>query len=563
MSREWVRRAMVLPLVAVAALSLIAEAPSAAPSTPPPEAPSMDAAETSSPPSVEPSITISPSEPTPTASSGTSGSQAAKSPASSPEPSSTPGFTGCGNDAQTGSPATMPATGLAVDLIGSVKGTYPDFCLDLSIVDAANGRPIKTLASSALAAKPAVDWSADPAPFSPPLSGTQSPAVMPAAYVLLLDISESVFHNGRWELEKGMAERFLDSLAPNDIVMLRTYGSDSDPFPNPSWCDRAVDAGCLLNMERRIETMVKEPKRDPITDVGAPIRAASTAANRVPTGRAGISRRAVVVITDADPFRTGAGTPISVGDIGLTPVFVMGMQHLTTGGAASRETLQNAADFSGGKYEYLDPALDVGSQAADLFAPIWTSTQSTWMVRFHTDRTPDGGSHEVQLTIDSGARKGTVAFSYAAGDLNSLGSSIGVTGLSEGSQVSTNKSVGFSAQNVPSWGTARIELYLDCDPGPNCRPINDSTKPSASVAYPIDVRSMKQGKHKFVALLWVADSSGKSYGPIRREVTFSRAGTSWNIAALALVFGVALVLIGSVFTAARRRGRTRPRRRVA
>jgi hypothetical protein len=64
---------------------------------------------------------------------------------------------------------------------------------------------------------------------------------------------------------------------------------------------------------------------------------------------------------------------------------------------------------------------------------------------------------------------------------------------------------------------------------------------------------MTQGKHHAYVRLAVTYEGVQYFSPTT-TIDFTRSGTTWNIAAVILVGGVSVLLIGAFFIASRRRG---------
>jgi hypothetical protein len=202
---------------------------------------------------------------------------------------------------------------------------------------------------------------------------------------------------------------------------------------------------------------------------------------------------------------------------------------------------------------------DQNPDSTSLYQPVFDSTHSTWTVRFKTDTTPDGKSHQQKLDIvDAQQRAGEVTFSYIAGGLGSV-TKIAVDGLHEGDAVTSDRTVVFSVAGTRSWAHTRLDLYLDCDPA-KCSPT--VTARDGALAWRLAAGPLEQGDHRVIARLTVTDDQGNSFGPEELRIAFTRSGTTWNIAAAILVGGIGLVAIGATFTASRRRGVAQARRRA-
>jgi hypothetical protein len=139
--------------------------------------------------------------------------------------------------------------------------------------------------------------------------------------------------------------------------------------------------------------------------------------------------------------------------------------------------------------------------------------------------------------------------------------------LANEAAVTRDQTVNISAGGYTTWtGGYQIELFLDCDPQPqsaHCSPLESpevSGGQSGSLAWSLSVASMAQGSHHAYARLAVT-YNGKQYFYTKQR-DFTRSGTTWNVAAIILTFGIAVPLVAAFFIASRRRG-ARPNRRKA
>jgi hypothetical protein len=139
--------------------------------------------------------------------------------------------------------------------------------------------------------------------------------------------------------------------------------------------------------------------------------------------------------------------------------------------------------------------------------------------------------------------------------------------LANGATVTRDQTVKVSAGGYTTWaGGYQIELFLDCDPQPqsaHCSPIESpevSGGQSGSLAWSLGVASLAQGSHHAYARLAVT-YNGKQYFTTK-QIDFIRSGTTWNVAAVILTFGIAVPFVAAFFIAARRRGARQRQRRA-
>ena len=433
------------------------------------------------------------------------------------------------------SPGVSP-NALSITVVGAVTDSeYPDVGLVVSIVDVANGRPENALnASNVTPDQPAAG-----------LAVSQSSEPLPTAYVLVLDTSGSMADatpdrkSTYMERAKSLAASFLGALGPKDQVDLVTFSSS---LTATGW--RAAGDKALTDAIAAI----KAPKGT--THVSAALIAASGAASQVP---AGVLRRAVVLITDASSADKDANlTPEQMRSKLGPPTFIVGVREIAAG-SAEAANLQNVAAITGGSFEQ-DAA---NADPAEVLKPVFDSASLVWTVHLRTEATPDGKSHAMTLGfVDAQQRAGSVTFSYQAGKLGSV-TPISAEGLADGDNVTTDRSVRFSSGGSRTWAHTQFELYVDCEPS-GCNPA--VTVKDGALTWPLAVGPLRQGAHKLVVRLEVTDDSGASFGPEDLALSFTRSGTTWNIAATSLVGGIALLAIGAVFIASRRRRMPGPRR---
>ena len=459
--------------------------------------------------------------PAPSASAEATATRAPGPSASGPSTGSTPAPSSI--PVTSSEPATGPGA-LSVSLVGAVDdSSYPDVCLVLSVVDAANGRPLTQLNPSNVTADPAVGN----------LTVSASATSLPTAYVLVVDTSGSMVNktpDGKttyMERARSLADAFLAELGPDDQVNLITFSDSAHPSGWRASGDKALTDAI---------SAIKKPSGT--THMSAALIAASAAASPAPEGT---RRRAIVLITDASSADNDAAlTPDQMSSKLGPPTFVVGLA------ASAIANLQNVVAITGGSYQQADSNTD----ATALFKPVFDSARSSWTVQFRTDATPDGKSHEQTLGIaDAEQRTGNATFSYLAGGLPSV-TNIIVDGLKDGAEVSADRTVTFSVGGARSWAHTQLELFVDRDPakyGPT------QTENDGILTWSLAVAPLSQGRHTVVAQLTVTDDHGNRFGPEEVSLSFTRGGTTWNIAAVVLVGGIALLAIGAVFIASRRR----------
>jgi hypothetical protein len=236
------------------------------------------------------------------------------------------------------------------------------------------------------------------------------------------------------------------------------------------------------------------------------------------------------------------------------PTFVMGLLPPAQVGTELTRLLSDVATYTGGSYASTDSNPD----AATLFGPVWASARSTWKIAFSTDLAPDANSHQEVLTLaDAQQRTGTATLTYRSGGLSVI-SPLKVENLASGDAVTADRTVTISVGGTKTWKDARVDLFVDCDPA-HCSPT--LTADNGPLAWRITVASMSQGSHRAVVRLTTTDDQGTHYTS-QQELTFSRSGTTWNVAAVILVGGIGLLAIGAFFIASRRRGEKRNQRRA-
>ena len=431
---------------------------------------------------------------------------------------------------------TQPALGanpLAIAIAGPVDDSaYPTVSVTLSIVDGVTGRPVTALDASSVA----VQDSAGPATVE---DVTGSSASVPSAYVLELDTSGSMLDaagpgQSYMERAKVLARAFVAGLGPGDLVRLVTF--DAAPKTKTGWLKRDDPAlGAAIG--------AVQAEHQP-TRVSAALVAASLVADGRPQG---IDRRAVVLITDTNPADKDAN--LSVGAMRSKlgpPAFVIGLRPARDVGPELGQLLSDVATYTGGAYVAAGPKPDPST----LFKAAWMSTRATWTVRVRTDAAPDGASHDVTLVLtDALQRAGRVTFTYRSGHLLVV-SPLVVGGLANGDDLTTDRTVTFAAGGR-AWRDARIDLFLDCDPGA-CAPL--LTADGGPLSWRIIAGALAQGSHTAIVRLTVHDSQSRQYSDQLR-IAFLKSGTTINLEVAILIGGIALVAISATFTAMQRRRR--------
>ncbi len=445
------------------------------------------------------------------------------SPAASADPTASPAAS------PGATPGAVPGT-LGVTLVGSVDdSSYPSVSANLSIVDAVTGRPETALDPANVA----------PDPIAKITAVSPSTASLPAAYVVLLDTSGSMVNpaaDGKTYMvhAKSLAKAFVAGVGPDDLVKLVTFNEHS--VEKTGWL-KGNDA----NLSKAIDAVQSEAKRTFVSD--GLVQAAKIANGR-PNG---YDRRAVVVITDASPADkdTNLSSATMRQQLG-PPTFVVGLLTSSQVGAELTQLLSDVATYTGGSYQSAGTTPD----GPTLFGPAYASTQSAWKVAFATDYAPDGNSHQEVLTItDAQQRSGTATVTYRSGNLPII-SPLSVAGLKAGDVVTADSAVTISVGGSKTWKDARIDLFVDCDPS-KCSPtLTSSNNP---LTWRLSVASLTQGSHRIVMRLTTTDDQGLHYSS-DQDLSFTRSGTTWNLAAVILIGGIGLLAIAAAFIASRRRG---------
>jgi hypothetical protein len=110
-----------------------------------------------------------------------------------------------------------------------------------------------------------------------------------------------------------------------------------------------------------------------------------------------------------------------------------------------------------------------------------------------------------------------------------------------------------------SWAHTQLDLYIDCVPA-TCEP--DLRAVDGPLTWRRGVGPLKQGSHQVVARPTVTDDHGIGFGPEELSLSFTRSGTPWHVAAVPLVGGIAVVAVGAVFMATRRKSSMANRRSI-
>jgi hypothetical protein len=444
------------------------------------------------------------------------------SPAASADPTASPAAS------PGATPGSVPGT-LGVTLVRSVDdSSYPSVSANLSIVDAVTGRAETALDPGNVA----------PDPIAKITAVSPSTASLPAAYVVLLDTSGSMVNpaaDGKTYMvhAKSVAKAFVAGVGADDLVKLVTF--DEHSVEKTGWL-KGNDA----NLSKAIDAVQSEAKRTFVSD-------GLVQATKIANGRpSGYDRRAVVVITDASPADkdTNLSSATMRQQLG-PPTFVVGLLPPAQVGQDLTQLLSDVATYTGGSYASADSNPDT----ATLFKPVLASAQSTWKVIFSTDLTPDGNSHQEVLNItDAQQRTGTATLTYHSGGL-SLISPLTVTGLKAGDIVTADSTVTISVGGTKAWKDARVDLFVDCDPS-KCSPtLTSSNNP---LTWRLSVASLTQGSHRIAMRLTTTDDQGLHYSS-DQDLSFTRSGTTWNLAAVILIGGIGLLAIVAAFIASRRR----------
>jgi hypothetical protein len=469
-------------------------------------------------------------------------------PAAAASPTATP--------AATAAPSASTLTVTAKDSIDS--SAYPSVSVNLSIVDSVTSRPESSLNTSNVSLSPAGKVTG----VSP------STADGPAAYILDIDTSGSMGDSpqdnpGAMVRAKALATAFVAHLGANDYVKLLTF--DVGTSVVTGWM-QGNDPALADTIKNKV--VAKPDGKTGMTNLTEGIVQATNLANaNLP---AGVQRREVVMITDAD-YRDN-DLPTSPADLKLKlqnspPFFVVGLLPASKVGSILSGDLTDIGIDTGGKYQTSDStkaaATDAATDAATLFQPAWASTKSTWKVAFSTDPIPSDKSATEQLTIhDAVGASGSATLTYPSTGLFSK-SQINVAGLANGASVTRDQTVTASASGYTAWqGGYQIQLFYDCDPQPQaakCIPTQSSN--TATLTWPITVATMPQGGHHVYVRLAVTYNGVQYFSPTT-TLNFTRSGTTWNIAAVMLVGGIAVLLIGAFFIASRRRGAPSNQRRA-
>jgi hypothetical protein len=430
----------------------------------------------------------------------------------------------------TATPAVAPGS-LAITQIGPVDDAgYPNIGVTLSIVDPANGRPETALSTGSVTLDP-------PATVKSVAPGPNAPSSdLAAAYVIAVDSSGSMTNpvdgttgTTYLQLAKNLANALMAGLGPNDLIKIVRFGgtSKNQTVIQSEWLHSGDEA-----IESTIEGIGTENYGTPLSKW---LVEASNIANDVPDP---VTRRALVFITDADQADTDANLSTDQLKTQLgPPTFIVGLRPADKVGPKLTQNLSDVATYTGGSYQTAGTDTD----PTTLYKPILDSTHSTWRVQFSTDSFPDSGPHNVTLTVtDAQQRSKTITLAYHSGRLFVV-SPLRVEGLADGDMVTGDLTVTVSVAGTKHWKDTRLDLYLDCDPAHN-----------APLVWRLSPTSISLAEHHVVFRLTTTDDQGKQYSD-KVGIVFTAGGTTWNVAAIFLVGGIAIVLIGAFFIASRRR----------
>ena len=426
---------------------------------------------------------------------------------------------------------TAASGSLALATVGNVDSSaYPTIGITISLADAVTGRPSVGLTSGSIAVN-------DPTGPVTVLDVTPTSISVPSAYVLELDTSGSMLDDagsGQTYMEraKALARAFVAGLQPTDLVRVITF--DVSASTKTGWLkkgDPAVSAAIASVGARRQPTYVS---------------AALVAASSIADGRPkGIDRRAVVLITDADPADKdpNLAAPTMRNKLG-PPTFIVGLRPSADVGTELGNLLSDVATYTGGGYVEAGKTPD----PMTIFQPAWSSTRSGWAIHFRADAAPDTASHPVTLTItDASQRVGQLALTYQSGPLLAV-SSLAFGGLASGDVIDTDRTVTVTTGGK-TWPDARIDLFLDCRPS-SCQPFLSAD--NAPLTWRLAAGPLAQGSHVVTARLTVRDAQGHQFVDAI-ELDFSRSGTTLNLQVVFLIGGIALIAMGGTYTAGRRR----------
>lgn len=457
------------------------------------------------------------------------------------------------------SPSATPAPGtLGVTVLGVDDSHYPDIGVTMSIVDSATGRPEKALATSNVELNPTAKVTAVTA-------ATASTSDLPAAYVIAIDCSFSManLRNGSsgptfMDQARSLANAFMAGLGPNDVVKIVSF----DQADTPSKVAVPTETAWLKKGDPVIASSIAGIKYEYYgSPLSAWLLAASNIAKAAPQG---VSRRAMIFITDANSGdKDGSVTPDLRTKLG-PPTFLIGLQSAANVGPEMTQNLSDVATYTGGSYQ--TAAADADPTA--LFKPVLLTTHSTWNVTFSTDLVPSTVTPSETLTIhDAQGSTGAATVTFASTGLFTK-SQVQVDGLADNATVTADQKVTVSLSGYTSWkGGYELELYLDCDPQPQGAHCSPLAKPvvsggqGAPLTWQILVATMPQGLHHAYARYVVTYDNVQYFSPTT-TLDFTRSGTTWNIAFVILVGGIAVLLIGAFFIASRRRGAPRTGKRA-
>jgi hypothetical protein len=262
------------------------------------------------------------------------------------------------------------------------------------------------------------------------------------------------------------------------------------------------------------------------------------------------------------------------------PVFVVGLIPLGVGDPLG-SALSDLGTQTGGLYQTSDStsnkateAEDATAEAATLFVPEWTAIKSTWSVTFSTDPVPDKSQPTETLTVhDTKNETGTTTLDYPSMGLWSR-TTIDVknddgSAFQNGATLTADQTVTVGVGGYSGWkGGYHFELYVGCglvdnDVKRNEVNLTGCTKSKvgldkSALPWPMAVSLMPQGTNYAVVRL-VTTYGGQDYDQTS-TIYFTRSGTTWNVAVVMLVGGIAVLLVGAFFIASRGRGQKRRKR---
>jgi hypothetical protein len=454
-------------------------------------------------------------------------------------------------------PSAAPSAGaqtqcgtLCVSTIGAVDDTsaYPNVTVNLSVAEKATGRP----------AVAGTVFAQSQVKVSTPSPSTGS---IPAAYSILIDTSGSMSDkaaDGRTYMQHAvsLATAFVNLLSAEDMVTVVLFDTT---VRETTWYG---------GRDPKLLTLISQlqPTKDGRSYIGLGMERAAALVQVYP----GFNRKAVLVITDADqswndPFlKTGDLTKNT-----FPPTFIVGLRPAASVGTDLSASFTTVAAFSGGKYVAAETAPD----DASLVTPVRSSTQSTWAVTLSPDPAPVGSHDDVLTVTDAAGQTGTVAIRYQSAGLFK-NSSIDVKNddgsvFNNGATLTADQAVTISVGGYSAWkGGYHFELYVGCglvdnDVQRNEVNLTGCPKPMVGVdktalPWSMPVSLMNQGTN--YAVVRLVTSYGNQDYDVTATIHFVRSGTTWNVAVVILVGGMAILLVGAFFIASRGRGQKRRKR---